>query len=83
MPKTIVITHNQLTHIKLFVQHAFHKLLRRELRQSLIEMEHNNIVDGSLRKFLEFLVECRQHFWLIVALQNLTRMAVESYNHRL
>ena len=82
MPETIVISDNKLLDIQTISQHFFHEIIGRKLCHRRIEWQNHRIVYARFREQKQFSVKRIQQLWHIIALQNLTRMAVKRNHSR-
>ena len=74
----MVIADEEFPYVEMVVEHLLHKLSCRHRSHHLVEMQHHGIIHFRLRKKQQLGIERTQHLRLIIRLQYLARMRIES-----
>ena len=83
MAETVVIANDELADIQALSEDFIHKIACRQRCHRTVEMQHHGIVDLRPRQQNELGVERGQQLRLVVLLENLARMLIESDYRRL
>ena len=78
MAEAMVVTDEEFPYVEMVVEHLLHELPCRHRSHRLVEMQHHGVIHFRLRKQQQLGIERAQHFRLVISLQYLAGMRIES-----